>query len=99
MRAMTKVVVDGDRPVFELVTAAVRSAGLSTVEVMFAPRRPDLCRFPAVAGRWADLADVEPELGHADWRTEVLCMIDATGSGSVRPGRPEHIVTALRPAV
>jgi hypothetical protein len=52
-------------------------------------------------GSWAALADFASDLGHADWRDEVLSMLDTYGPGAFGPpvDRPEPAVTALRPAV
>lgn len=87
-------------PALSVITA-LRSAGLATIEVELAPRRWDVSPLPSVPGSWPLLADVGPELAHADWRNEVLSLIDAAGSGSMRPtsARPEPLVTVLRPAV
>ena len=44
---------------------------------------------------WAALADFAPELGHADWRDEVLSFV--LYPAEPRPAQP--VVTRLRPAV
>lgn len=98
---MAKLLVEGDSTALEVITAALRSAGLAAIEVELAPRRWDVSPFPSVPGSWPLLAEVSPELAHADWRNEVLSLIDAADSGSMRPtsARPEPVVTTLRPAV
>lgn len=95
---MAKLLVEGDLRALEVITAALRSAGLATIEVELVPRRWDVSPFP---GSWPLLADVGPELAHADWRNEVLSLIEASDSGSIGPtsARPEPIATDLRPAV
>jgi hypothetical protein len=50
---------------------------------------------------WAALADFAADLGHADWREEVLSTLDTYGPGAFGPPvtAAEPHVTALRPAV
>jgi hypothetical protein len=52
-------------------------------------------------GSWAALADFAPDLSYADWRDEVLSLLDAGGPAPRRPpaAQSESVVTRLRPAV
>ena len=52
-------------------------------------------------GSWAALADFATDLGHADWRDEVLSTLEAYGPGAFGPpvASAEPFVTALREAV
>jgi hypothetical protein len=58
-------------------------------------------KFAEEPGSWAALADLGTDLGHADWRDEVLSMLDTYGPGAFGPpvAPAESFVTALRPAV
>jgi hypothetical protein len=44
---------------------------------------------------WADLADLAPDRGHADWRNEILSFL--LYAADQRP--PQSVVTELRQAV
>jgi hypothetical protein len=90
---MAKVFIEGDHEACELIGAALRSAGLSTVDVEFVVRTREVTPLPAAPGNWAALADLSPDLGYADWRDEVLSLVDAAEAGPVRP-----VVTDLRRA-
>jgi hypothetical protein len=73
---MAKVFVEGDREALERIAAALRSAGLSTVDVQCAVvRAREVTALPAMVGNWAAFADLAPELSYADWRDEVLSLI------------------------
>lgn len=74
MATRTRVFVEGDPTAAEVIAAALRSAGLATVEVEFVPRQRDVAPFPVAPGTWAALADVAPELTYADWRHEMLSL-------------------------
>ena len=52
-------------------------------------------RFSDDPAGWADLADLDPDRGHADWRNEILSFLlyDAD------PKPQQSVVTELRPAV
>jgi hypothetical protein len=53
------------------------------------------------SGTWAALADFASDLGHADWRDEVLSTLEPYGRGAFGPPvtQPEPVFTPLRPAV
>lgn len=98
---MAEVLVKGDAAALELITTALHSAGLATVAVRLAPHQPDRAPFPVIPGTWAVLADVAPELAHADWRNEVFSLVDSTDN-PLRPvpARSEASAgTVLRRAV
>lgn len=69
---MAKVFVEGDHETLDHIRAALRSAGLSTVDVELLARTPELRRLPAAPGHWAAYADLGADLTYADWRHEVL---------------------------
>jgi hypothetical protein len=97
---MAKVFVEGDHEAFDLIAAALRSAGLSTVDVELMPRPREVAPFPAAPGNWAALADLASDLSYADWRDEVLSLVDTEEPGTLRSARSlcETVVTDLRRA-
>ena len=56
-------------------------------------------KFVDEPGSWAALADFATDLGHADWRDEVLSTLDVYGPGAFGPTILEPQVQILRPAV
>jgi hypothetical protein len=82
---MARVYVEGDHEALDRITAALRSAGLSGVDVELAARPPDVRRLPAAPGNWAAYADVGPELSYADWRDEILSLLPPDERGPFRP--------------
>lgn len=97
---MPKVFVEGDYEALDRITAALRSAGLSTVDVELATRPPEVRRLPPVPGNWAAYADLGADLSYADWRDEVLSRVPAEQPGTPRPapGRSEGMPADLRRA-
>lgn len=96
MTTRTRVWVDGDPTVAEVIAAALRCAGLPTIDVEFAPRRRDVTPFPVAPGSWAALADVAPALAYADWRHEMLSLdVTADRDPLSAPGRRGSGVSAL----
>ena len=82
---MARVFVEGDPEAFALIAAALRSAGLSTVDVELVPRAREVAAFPAAPATWAAFADLAPDLTYADWRDEVLSFVDARATVAARP--------------
>ena len=58
-------------------------------------------KFVEEPGSWAALAAFATDLGHADWRDEVLSTLDTYGPGAFGPpvSPPGPVVAALREAV
>jgi len=81
---MATVFVDGDHEALDHIRAALRSAGLSTVDVELLARTPELRRLPATPGHWAAYADLGADLAYADWRHEVLSFVPAEQPGLLR---------------
>ncbi len=52
-------------------------------------------RFSDDPAGWADLADLDPERGHADWRNEILRFLLSAAD----PDPLQSVLTRLRPAV
>lgn len=52
-------------------------------------------RFIDHPAAWADLADLAPDRGHADWRNEILSFLLYAAD----PEPLQSVVTELRPAV
>jgi len=97
---MAKVYVDGDSETLDRIAAALRAAGLSAVHVELADRRRDVAPFPAVPGNWAGLADLGTDLTYAEWREEVLSLVDAEEPATLRTALSlcEPVVSDLRRA-
>jgi hypothetical protein len=74
---MAKVFFDGDSETLDQIAAALRAAGLSAVDVELTGRPREVAPFPAVPGNWATLADLGTDLTYAEWRKEVLSLVDA----------------------
>jgi hypothetical protein len=73
---MAKVFVDGDSETLDRITAALQAAGLSVVEVEPMVRLRERAPFPA-GPDWSALADLGTDLPYAEWREEVLSLVDA----------------------
>jgi hypothetical protein len=52
-------------------------------------------RFSDDPASWADLVDLSPDRGHADWRNEILSFLLYAAD----PEPLQSVVTPLRPAV
>jgi hypothetical protein len=81
---MAKVFVEGDHEALDRIAAALQSAGLSTVDIQFVARTREVTELPATPGNWAAFADLAPELTYADWRDEVLSLVDAETPAMLR---------------
>jgi hypothetical protein len=97
---MATVFVEGDLEAYDLVVAALRSAGVSSVDVELTPRPPEVTRFPAVPGNWAAFADLAADLPYTEWREQVLSLVDAEEPAMLRSALIlcEPVVTDLRRA-
>jgi len=97
---MARVFVEGDHEAFDRITTALRSAGLSAVDVEFVARSREVTRLPAQSSNWAALADLGADLSYTDWRDEVLSRVDAVPPASLRSasGLCETVVADLRRA-
>ena len=74
---MAKVFVEGDHEALDHIRAALRSAGLSSVDVELVARPPELRRLPPSPGNWAAYADLGSDLTYTAWRDEVLSLVPA----------------------
>jgi hypothetical protein len=81
---MARVIVEGDNEAFDRISAALRSAGLSTVDVELVSGPGEVTQLPATPGSWAVYADMGTELSYADWRDEVLCLADSEEPATLR---------------
>jgi len=97
---MAKVFVEGDHEALNLIAAALRSAGLTTVDVEFVARSREVTPLPSPPGNWATFADLAADLPYADWRDEVLSLVDAEEPAALRSALAlcESVVTDLRRA-
>jgi len=97
---MAKVFVEGDHEALDHIRTALRSAGLSGVDVELLARTPELRRLPAAPGHWAAYADLGADLTYADWRDEVLSFVPAEHPGPLRsaPARNSAASSDLRRA-
>ena len=97
---MAKMFVEGDHEAFDLIAAALASAGLSTVDLELVPRPRQVTQWPATPGNWAAFADLGADLSYADWRDEVLSLVDAEEPAALRSALSlcETVVTDLRRA-
>jgi len=86
---MAKVFVEGDHEALDHIRAALRSAGLSTVDVELLARTPELRRLPAAPGNWAAYADLGAGLTYTAWRDEVLSFFPPEQPGPLRSA-PAH---------
>jgi hypothetical protein len=84
---MPKVFVEGDHEALDQIAAVLRSSGLSNVEIEYLVRSREVTRLPATPGNWKAFADLAPDLSYADWRDEVLSMVDAGEPGALRAAR------------
>jgi hypothetical protein len=98
--AMAKVLVEGDLEAYEMIAAALRSAGLSSTDIELVARPRQITPFPAVPGNWAAFADLAPDLTYAEWREELLSLVDAEEPATLRSALSlcEPVVTDLRRA-
>lgn len=74
---MARVRVEGDWSTFELIAAALRSAGLPGVEIEYTFQRAEVVPLSAAPRTMVELAGVSPELAYVDWRNEMLALVDA----------------------
>jgi hypothetical protein len=81
---MAKVSVEGDHEALDKIAAALRSAGLPTADIQFVVRARQVTELSATAGHWAAFADLGPDLCYADWREEVLSLVDAEQPAALR---------------
>ena len=81
---MAKVFVEGDHEALERIAAALRSAGMSTVDVQFAARSREVAELPATPSNWAAFADLAPDLSYADRRHEVLSLVGTHEPATLR---------------
>ena len=81
---MAKVFVEGDHEALDRIAAALRSAGLSTDDIQFVARSREVTELPANPGNWAAFADLAPDLSYADWRDEVLSLVDLQEPAALR---------------
>jgi hypothetical protein len=97
---MAKVFVEGDPEAFDLISAALRSAGLSTADVELVARPREVTQFPAAPGNWAAFADLGADLTYTEWREEVLSLVDTEEPATLRSALSlcESVVTDLRRA-
>ncbi len=96
---MAKVFVDGDRDTLDQIQAALRSAGLASVDVELVARPAEVTALPPTPGNWAAFADMATDLPYTDWRDEVLSLVD-TDPATLRTALSlcESVVTNLRRA-
>jgi hypothetical protein len=75
---MAKVYVEGDHEALDEITAVLRSAGRSTIDIdiEFVVGSREVTELPATPGNWATFADLAPDLSYSDWREEVLSLVD-----------------------
>jgi hypothetical protein len=97
---MARVIVEGDHEAFDLISAALHSAGLSTVDVELVSRPGGVTQLRAAPGSWAAYADMGADLTYADWRDEVLCLADSEEPAALQSALSlcETVVTDLRRA-
>ncbi|HVW32169.1 MAG TPA: hypothetical protein VHL53_06485 [Acidimicrobiia bacterium] len=88
---MAKVMIEGDPGALEQIQAVLRSAGLGPVEVEWISPAASVAVIPPAPAHWAALAGHAPGLAYADWRDEILSLVDA-------PPPARGLVTALRRA-
>jgi hypothetical protein len=81
---MAKMFVDGDSETLDRITAALRAAGLSVVDVEPMARLRGVAPFPAAHVNWSALADLGADLPYAEWREEVLSLVDAEEPATLR---------------
>ena len=97
---MAKVFVEGDLDALEEIRAALRSAGLESLDIELMARPPEVAVLPATQGNWAAFADMAADLPYADWRDEVLSLVDGQDPAALRTALSlcESVVTNLRRA-
>jgi hypothetical protein len=97
---MPKVFVDGDLVALDQIQTALRSAGLESVDVELVARSRPVTPLPSVPCNWAAFADMGADLPYADWRDEVLSLVDGDDPATLRTALSlcESVVTNLRRA-
>ena len=96
---MAKVFVEGDYEALAQIAAVLRSAGLPTVDIEFGARVGEVTQLPATPANWKAFADLAPDLCYADWRVEVLSLVDSEEPGALRTARTVCETVDLRRAV
>ena len=97
---MTKVFVEGDLDALDQIQIALRSAGLGSVDVELVARSRAVTPFPTAPGNWAAFADMAADLPYAEWRDEVLSLVDGEDPAALRTALSlcGSVVTNLRRA-
>jgi hypothetical protein len=97
---MAKVFVEGDIDTLDQIQAALRSAGLASVDVELVDRPRAVAVMPPTPGNWAAFAELGTDLAYADWRDEVLSLVDGEDPATLRTALSlcEGVVTSLRRA-
>ena len=97
---MAKVFVEGDLDVLDQIRTALRSAGLESVDVELVARSRAVTQFPTAPANWAAFADMAADLPYAEWRDEVLSLVDGEDPAALRTALSlcESVVTNLRRA-
>ncbi|MDQ1517942.1 MAG: hypothetical protein QOE80_3772 [Actinomycetota bacterium] len=97
---MPKVFVDGDLVALDQIQTALRSAGLESVDVELVARSRPVTPLPSAPCNWAAFADMGADLPYADWRDEVLSLVDGDDPATLRTALSlcESVVTNLRRA-
>ena len=97
---MAKVFVDSDSETLDRITAALQAAGLSAVDVEPMARLREVAPFPPLPINWSALADLGADLPYAEWREEVLSLVDAEEPATLRTALSlcESVPTDLRRA-
>jgi hypothetical protein len=101
---MAKVFVEGDLDALDQIQTALRAAGLESVDIELVARPRPVSRFPAAPGNWAAFADMAADLPYAEWRDEVMGLVDGEDPATLRTALSlcesvgESMVTNLRRA-
>jgi hypothetical protein len=97
---MAKVFVEGDLDALDQIQTALRSAGLESVDVEFVARSRAVTQFPTTPSNWAAFADMAADLPYAEWRDEVLSLVDSEDPAALRTALSlcGSVVTNLRRA-
>jgi hypothetical protein len=99
-QTMAKVFVEGDLDALDQIQTALRTAGLESVDVELVARSRPVTPLPPAPGNWAAFADMAADLPYADWRDEVLSLVDGEDPAALRTALSlcESVVTNLRRA-
>jgi len=89
---MAKVFVEGDLDALDEIQTALRAAGLESVDIELVARPRPVSRFPAAPGNWAAFADMAADLPYAEWRDEVMGLVN-DGAMAVRGNHDNAIST------